>query len=163
MQERALQGEVLVNASLEDVWTAWTSEEGIRSFFAPDCKVELRPDGPYEIYFNPAAEPGMKGGEGLKVTAVQPKQMLSFTWNAPPSLPDVRGQRTHVVIRFFPEGEKTRMTLFHSGWGNGGQWDDSFNYFHSAWNNVVLPRCVWRFKHGPVDWDNPPSIEEMKA
>jgi uncharacterized protein YndB with AHSA1/START domain len=163
MSERVLTGEIVVDANLEEAWAAWTTEAGIRSFFAPACNIVIQPDGPYEIFFMPDAEPGLRGGDGLKVTAVQPKQMLSFTWNAPPSLPAVRPQRTHVVIRFFPEGDKTRVTLFHSGWGSGGQWDQAFEYFDSAWNDVVLPRMVWRFKHGPVDWEKPPSAEQLKA
>lgn len=163
MKERALTGEVIVNGSLDQVWDAWTTREGIISFFAPDCLVEIRPDGPYEIYFNPDGEPGMKGGDGLKVTAVQAREMLSFTWNAPPSLPEVRPQRTHVVMRFYNEDGQTRVTLYHSGWGKGGQWDQAFEYFDSAWNDVVLPRLVWRFNHGPVDWSNPPDVETMKA
>ena len=132
MTERALTGEVVVKASVEEVWAAWTTPEGIKTFFAPDCMVDVRPDGPYEIYFLPDAEPGMKGGDGLRVTAVQAMEMLSFTWNAPPSLPEVRPQRTHVVIRFFAEGDQTRVTLYHSGWANGGQWDQAFEYFDFA-------------------------------
>jgi uncharacterized protein YndB with AHSA1/START domain len=160
--ERAIQGSVLVNASLDEVWAAWTTEEGVRSFFAPACNVDLRPDGPYEIFFNPDAPPGERGGEGLRVMAVQPKKMLSFTWNAPPSLPEAREQRTHVVLRFDREGQNlTQVTLHHDGWGLGGGWDESYAYFERAWNSIVLPRLKYRFEHGPIDWEDPPDMEEL--
>ncbi|NIS81212.1 MAG: SRPBCC domain-containing protein [Anaerolineales bacterium] len=160
-RERYIRGEVIVDAGLDDVWAAWTTEDGAKTFFAPDCNIDLQPDGLYEIFFNPSAEPGMRGGDGLRVMAVQPKKMLTFTWNAPPSIPEVRSQRTHVVIRFYPEGEKrTRVTLHHDGWGEGGAWDEAFEYFQSAWNKVVLPRLRYRFEHGPVDWDQPPDLED---
>jgi uncharacterized protein YndB with AHSA1/START domain len=158
-KEKTLFGEVVVPAALDDVWAAWTTEGGVNSFFAPSCLIELEPDGPYEIYFNPDAPPGQRGGEGLRVLAVQPKKMFSFTWNAPPTLPDVRGQRTHVILRFYEVGhEATRVTLRHDGWGEGGQWDEAFAYFEAAWNKVVLPRLVYRFEVGPVDWHNPPEL-----
>lgn len=45
-----------VNAPIEKAWDAWTTPEGIKTFFAPDCKVDLRVDGAYEIYFFPEAK-----------------------------------------------------------------------------------------------------------
>ena len=155
--ERVISGEIKVRADLKQVWDAWTTEEGVKSFFAPDCKVDLRPDGKYEMYFNPEAPWGERGGEGLRVMSVQPMKMFSFTWNAPPHLPDVRGQRTHVVIRFFQEDDGTRVTLCHDGWGTDGQWDEAYKYFQKAWLEIVLPRLNYRFDQGPIDWDNPPD------
>jgi uncharacterized protein YndB with AHSA1/START domain len=151
--DRAIHGEIVVPASVAEVWNAWTTEEGVTSFFAPACTIDLRPDGPYEILFDPSAPPGQRGGEGLRVMAVQPMRMLSFTWNAPPSLPQVRGQRTHVVVRLAVEDDhRTRVTLHHDGWGSGGQWEDAFRYFDRAWNQIVLPRLRLRFEQGPIDW-----------
>jgi uncharacterized protein YndB with AHSA1/START domain len=119
--ERAIQAEIVVPAGLDAVWKAWTTEEGIRSFFAPGAKVRLEVGGPYEIYFDPQAEAGRRGAEGVRILALQSKRMLAFTWNAPPHLPEVRGQWTHVVVRFHELGpERTRLTLFHDGWGEGG-------------------------------------------
>ena len=162
MNERALHGEVLIEASLDEVWDAWTTEAGIKSFFAPDCNIDLRPDGLYEIFFNPEAPPGDRGGEGLRVLALQPMKMFSFTWNAPPSLPSVRDQRTHVILRFFQEDENlVRVTLHHDGWGSGGEWDQAFEYFDQAWNMNVLPRLKYRFQHGPVNWQDPPDLETL--
>ena len=60
--EKAIFAEVKVNADLEDVWDAWTTEKGIKTFFAPACNVDLRPDGLYEVYFNPGSPPGERGG-----------------------------------------------------------------------------------------------------
>ena len=35
--ERAIKLEIVLNAPVEKVWKAWTTRDGIRSFFAPDC------------------------------------------------------------------------------------------------------------------------------
>ena len=151
--------EISVSASLEEAWNAWTTEKGIKTFFAPACDIKLIPDGKYEIFFNPEAPDGEKGGEGNRILGIDALKMLSFTWNAPPSLPDVRRQRTHVIVRFLPQSEKeTVITLHHDGWGTGGEWEKAFQYFNHAWNKIVLPRLKYRFENGSVDWDNPPQL-----
>ena len=82
--------------------------------------------------------------------------MLSFTWNAPPNLPSVRGQMTHVVIQLKEiDPGTTRVTLTHDVWGQCGEWDESIDYFQRAWKEVVLARLKYRFEHGPVNWQNP--------
>lgn len=153
--EKSIRGEVAVPASLEEVWAAWTTAGGTKSFFAPDCKVELEVGGAYEMYFD-LEEEGKKGGEGLEILAVEPGRTLSFTWNAPPRF-TVRDQHTHVVVRFARLSERlTRVTLVHDGFGEGGEWPQVYDYFVRAWLDVVLPRLLYRFTVGPVDWNRPP-------
>jgi uncharacterized protein YndB with AHSA1/START domain len=150
--ERAIERDALINAPVEQVWEAWTTSAGIKSFFAPDAQVELRVDGPFQIYIDPLAEPGMKGADDMRILAFQDKQMLSFTWNAPPNLPQARKQRTVVILRFRPEADgKTRVSLHHTGWGEGGEWDKAYAYFERAWPNV-LANLGKRFVSGPIDW-----------
>jgi uncharacterized protein YndB with AHSA1/START domain len=150
--ERSIDLDVVVPAPADAIWDAWTTQPGVITFFGPQANVELRIDGPYEILFHPFAETGSKGGEGCRVLAWQPQRMLSFTWNAPPHLPEVRHQHTHVTIRLYPEASgSTRVVLRHVGWGSGGQWDEAFAYFQEAWP-VVLGRLQRRFAEGPVDW-----------
>ena len=151
-QERSLQKEIVVRATLDQVWEAWTTRDGIKSFFAPDAKVDAQAGGAFEIYIDPGAPAGMKGADGMQFMAVQPKKMVSFTWNAPPSLPEARKQRTLVIVRFAVIDEKnTRVTLHHTGWGDGGEWDRAFTYFDRAWGNV-LSNLQKRFESGPIDW-----------
>ncbi len=154
--ERVITSEISIPAPLAEVWHAWTTKEGAERFFAPQCNIDLKPGGAYEMLFDLDADHGKQGGEGMVVMTVQPPRMLAFTWNAPPHLPSVRGQMTHVVVRLFEtEAGETRVTLHHDGWGEGNEWDDAFQYFSSAWTDVVLPRLRHRFESGPIDWSNP--------
>jgi uncharacterized protein YndB with AHSA1/START domain len=157
--EKIIFGQVIVSAPLDDVWDAWTTDDGAQCFFAPKCSISLRPGGAYEMLFDLDAEIGSQGGEGMVIMAIQPKRMLAFTWNAPPHLPEVRGQMTHVIVRMRPLGpEKTAVSLRHDGWGDGGEWEDAYQYFSRAWLEVVLPRLKYRFENGPIDWNTPPSL-----
>ena len=161
--DRVIEGEVMVEAPVGEVWDAWTTEQGVISFFAPAGNVELWVNGRYEILFNPDAEPGQRGAEGTRVLALQVNKMLAFTWNAPPHLEEVREQLTHVVIRLEEAAAgKTRVRLTHSGWGDGGEWDQAFDYFVRAWKDVVLPRLEYRFSVGAIDWTHPPSLNRPK-
>lgn len=157
--DRAIELEIVVDAGIDDVWSVWTTNAGIESFFAPASNVDLRVDGPYEIFFDPDAEPGKRGADGARVLAFQAGRMLSFTWNAPLHMPEIRKQWTHVAVRLsVVEPDKTRVSLTHDGWGEGAKWDEAFDYFSRAWKDVVLPRLRHRFMTGPVDWEHPPDV-----
>lgn len=157
--ERSIWAETVVSAPRDAVWDAWTTEKGARSFFAPECLIEAWAGGRYEMYFDLDMPEGQRGGEGLRFLALQPKQMLSFTWNATPNLTTVRDQHTHVVVRLLSQGDgHTRVTLRHDGWGWGGEWDAAFDYFERVWGSVVLPRLKYRFDAGPIDWQNLPDL-----
>jgi len=150
--ERAIDKEVVIAATVDQAWDAWTTRAGITSFFAPDAKIEPKVGGAFHIYIDPLAEPGLKGADDMRFMALQPKKMLSFDWNAPPSLPETRQQRTFVVVRFEPVADgQTRVALHHTGWGDGGEWDKTYAYFDRAWGNV-LANLKKRFATGPIDW-----------
>jgi hypothetical protein len=101
---------------------------------------------------DPLAPPGSKGADDMRFMALQRPTMLSFDWNAPPSLPEARAQRTFVVVRLADvDGKSTRVTLHHTGWGAGGEWDKTYAYFDRAWG-YVLGNLKKRYDVGPQDW-----------
>ena len=151
-QERSIDKQIVVAAPIETVWQTWTSKTGIESFFAPEAEVEARVGGAFHIHIDPLAAPGMKGADDMRFMALQRPTMLSFDWNAPPSLPQARQQRTFVVVRLAAvDSQSTRVSLHHTGWGDGGEWDKTFAYFDSAWGHV-LGNLHKRFEAGPQDW-----------
>lgn len=150
--ERVVQRQVVVPAGIDAVWAAWTTREGIRSFFAPDAVVDARVGGPFQIWIDPGAPAGSRGADDMRFMALQPPRMLSFDWNAPPFLAEARRQRTFVVVRLTPLGPAhTQVNLTHSGWGDGGEWDKAHAYFERAWTGV-LGNLKKRFETGPQDW-----------
>ena len=151
-QERAIDKELVVPAPVAAVWQSWTTRAGIESFFAPQAEIDARVGGAFHIHFDPYGEPGMKGADDMHYMALQPMKMLSFDWNAPPSLPEARAQRSFVVVRLHEiDGQSTRVTIHHTGWGDGGEWDKAYAYFDRAWG-VVLGNLKKRHESGPIDW-----------
>lgn len=154
MKDRILRKDAIIAASVEDVWTAWTTVEGTNTFFAPGSKIDLRPGGAYELYFDPALPHGQRGGEGCTLIAVEPPHRLSFTWSFPPSIPTLRNASAYTKVEVWlePSGNKsTKVTLMATGWQEGVDWDRGYQYFDRAWS-IVLDRLAERFRSGPIEW-----------
>jgi uncharacterized protein YndB with AHSA1/START domain len=153
---RALRYRVDIPAPIQTVWSAWTEPARVSEWFAPGSHIDLRPLGSYEIFFDPAAEPGKRGAENNLVLAVQAPEMLAFTWDAPGKFPQARKQRTSVVVRLERLGaQRTRVWFEQTGWGRGGEWEATYRYFTSAWK-FVLTMLHYRYAVGPVDWSSFP-------
>ncbi len=150
--DRVVRKEVIVPATIDQVWETWTTTEGVNTFFSPNAKVELRIGGPFEIYFLMENPYGSRGSEDCKILSYLPKKMLAFEWNAPPQFGDLRDKRTQVILAFDPvDASHARVTLSQTGWGRGDDWDKLYDYFDRAWEQV-MGNFKKRFDDGPIDW-----------
>jgi uncharacterized protein YndB with AHSA1/START domain len=153
---KTLQFIVQVNEPVKKVYKRWTTEEGIKSFMADDCKIELKINGAYEIYFNGVESKGARGSEGMKILSFEENKSLAFTWNQPPSLPSLREHQTMVYLDFKSKGlMNTELTLTHVGFGDSEDWAKACSYFEKAWGEIVLPYLVSASHNGKVDFHNP--------
>jgi uncharacterized protein YndB with AHSA1/START domain len=156
----------VIDGSAADVYRAWTTPEGAKTFFAPAVKIELTKGGPYEIYFAPDAPPGSRGAEGCTVVSFEANKKVSFTWSFPPSLPALRNANAlaQVTVELTPEGTRTKLRLVHDGFKDGPDWEKGREYFSHAWP-MVVGRLKHRFAHGPLDWKYPwtmPTLDGLK-
>ncbi len=153
---KVLAKSVLVDAKLPDVWRAWTTVEGIKKFFAPDARLEIKPHGKYEILFDLEEPEGRKGAEGCTVLSYVPMKMFSFTWGAPPQFPKARKEIAQWVVLFFEDAgaNQTLVSFQELGWKNDEEGEQVYAYFDRAWE-MVLARLAHSFTHGPMDWKHP--------
>ncbi len=158
--------EAEVRAVPGELWKAWTTVEGVKTFFAPDARIELKPGGAYAIWFDPSQPEGQRGADDCQVVAVEPLKRLSFSWNFPPSIPELRGAKAHttVTVELLPQGKTTKVRLTQTGWREGAEWEKGRAYFDRAWG-VVLARLQHRFRRGPLDWKQPwvpATVEQLR-
>lgn len=151
---------VEVPVGLSEAWRLWTEPAALREWFSPNFAVDVRPGGPFEIYFDPSGAPGMKGCEGCTVMAVDPESMLTFSWNLPPDPATIELRQadhmTFVQVRFHAlDEDRTRVTLVNSGYGSGPEWNAGVGYFRQAWR-FVMSWYRYRAESGPIDWSAPP-------
>ncbi len=151
-----IRKEAVTTATLEDAWKAWTTVEGVTSFFVPKANIDPAVGGRYELFSTLKAPKGFQGTEGCKVLALEPQKHLAFEFIAPPQFPNVRRLRTRVDVSFgqVAKGGVVRLDLVHSGFLEGEEWDEFFEF--SNWNwDLVLGRLQYRFSVGPIDWNRP--------
>ena len=157
-KEKVLGLQITIQAPIDSVWSRFSSERGLVKFFAPACRFEPKPLGHLDIFFAPDAPAGQRGAENNFILAYQEKEMISFTWDAPPQWPEIRKQRTLVTIRFYNNtNTETLVTLTQTGWGSGLEWDAVYDYFVGAWGGFVLPNLKYSLEKGPLDWRNFPN------
>jgi uncharacterized protein YndB with AHSA1/START domain len=141
--EREIVKEALVNGTADQVFAAWTTPEGIKGFLGVDSTVDLKVGGAYEIYFDADAPEGTRGGEGCQILSYVPGEMLSFSLNAPAQFPEERGRRTWVTVRLSQRDAQTRVRVIHTGFGEGGHWDDVYAHFDGEWDRVMRALEAW--------------------
>jgi uncharacterized protein YndB with AHSA1/START domain len=152
VREKILHLAIRVNAPVDSVWSRVITETGMEKFFAPECIFKPEVLSLFEIHFNPVGPVGQKGAEDNRILAIQEKQMISFTWDAPPHFAALRKHRTCVSIRLYKTNDReTLVTLSQTGWGQGKEWDALYTYFEQAWGNFVLPNLKYSLEVKPVD------------
>jgi uncharacterized protein YndB with AHSA1/START domain len=147
--------EATVDASPEEVFRLWTTEDGISKFFAPKATIEPRLGGRFEMIFDPErdSEGDDSGTKGARILRFDPGRALSFEWmsftrsgtdpQGPAGWPEERARRpipTWVDLTLEPAGGKpgkTHVRLIEYGFGSGGKWEDSRQYFWRNWALVL--------------------------
>ncbi|MEZ6209879.1 MAG: SRPBCC domain-containing protein [Phycisphaerales bacterium] len=141
-----IEASAVIDAPIAEVWHAWTTSEGLESFLVEKANIELRPGGPYEIFFSMQAPEGARGSENCSVLSFLPNQMLSFQWNAPPKFEHARFIHTWVVVNFEElSPSRTRVDLTHLGFAENAadnpdhadEWKQVRAYFTNAWPSVL--------------------------
>lgn len=142
----AIEAQQLVAAPRAEVYRLYTTSDGWKKFVGADTRIKLMPGGPWEVFFNPAAPQGQRGSEGCTVLSYVPNEMVSYTWNAPPTQAYTRTKHTWVVVTFEEVGPAlTRVRINHQGFaqnnadepGHEADWIATRAYFTKAWPGVL--------------------------
>jgi uncharacterized protein YndB with AHSA1/START domain len=149
MPEKALRFEVVVPGSIDAVWAAFTTNEGLATWLWRDVRVDARPGGDWLVVF-----PQSTGGG--TILSITPKQQLVIAALAPERFPAVRETRTRAVFEFAAETPaSTRVTLVQTGWKTGAEWDAAYDYLADG-NVELLTQLHQRFATGPIAWPAKP-------
>ncbi|WP_409274543.1 SRPBCC family protein [Neobacillus sp. SCS-31] len=132
--------EVIVNASLDLVWYAWTLSDRVSAWFAPEAVIEPRIGGAYELYFIPGNKEGMNT-RGCKITNLVNKKELHFTWKGPDQFAGIMNDGDNLtVVKVSLEEigpERTKVTVEHTGFKAHEQWTEALQWHKMAWSGVL--------------------------
>jgi uncharacterized protein YndB with AHSA1/START domain len=116
----------------------FTDNELLQSWLMAAADVELRVEGKYELFWEPADREN-NSTIGCRITALAPAQFIAFQWRSPKqfkSFANTADPLTHVVISFVPEGAGTRVYLVHSGWRSTPEWEEARLWQERAWTGA---------------------------
>ena len=113
-QNYVYENSVTVKASPAAVFEALTSADQLQRWFLTRAKTDPRPGGPFKFGwdFADAAQNGTQQGKFLDVA---PGKKISYTWEAAPT----PAALTTVTFTLAPDGDGTRVSLAHTGFGPG--------------------------------------------
>lgn len=126
----ALVVERILNAPIERVWKALTIREEMVPWFFELKEFQAEVGFKFEFY---GEKDGVKYAHQCRVTEVIPQKKLSYTWRYEGHSGD-----TLVTIELFPEGNKTKLTLTHSGLESLPPLPDfTRTNFNAGWHHII--------------------------
>jgi len=150
---RSLSHELTVPAPVDQVYAAFATAEGWRTWAVPHAWAVPGEDGLMETSYAPNARLGDPANIRQRFLAKVPNRLLVFrTVQFPPGFADAAAYaRTTGVAEFEAVGGGTRVRLTGSGYPAGAEGDRLMAFFREG-NRTSLEQLRARFVTGPVDW-----------
>lgn len=111
--------EETINASVDEVWAAWTTKAGLQTWMAPIVEVDFRVGGTFQTNYNPQEKIGAPGTIENTIIAYDPKRMLSIkVTKAPAGFPFPNAIKNVWTIIYFSEvsPSSTNVTIVTVGY-----------------------------------------------
>ncbi|MDK9698627.1 MAG: SRPBCC domain-containing protein [bacterium] len=151
---KLLQHEAVIPTSVKEVWNAFTTTEGLRSFVAPVVEIDFRVGGVWEASYDPTHRIGDTTNIQNEVLSFVPERLLSIRIKrTPPGFPNPEvAAKIATVIEFHPiDANNTKVIISMCGWEAKPEFDKVYQLF--AWGNgETLKNLYRRFVEGPLRW-----------
>jgi len=137
-RDRVIAQSVTLNCSAEIAFSYFSDSQLLQQWLAPKADVEMKPGGKYELFWSPDdADKTNNSTLGCKVLAVEAPYYINMEWRGNKDhksfMNNVR-PLTNVSVAFIPINPTvTRVSLLHTGWRQGKDWDSAFAFFEKAW------------------------------
>jgi uncharacterized protein YndB with AHSA1/START domain len=142
--------EATIDAPVDAVWAAYTTQAGLESWMVPHADVELAVGGKLRTHFDPKGTIGDAQTIENTILAFDPQRMLSLkVAKAPANFPFQSAiQRIWSVVYFKPDGVKTNLTEVTMGFGDDPE-SQQLRQFLQTGNRMLLDRLQKKFAAGP--------------
>jgi uncharacterized protein YndB with AHSA1/START domain len=111
-----------VDAGLTEVWAAFTTDEGLRTWMAPLAEIELAVGGTIRTSFDPGGSLEGDGAIVNTILAYDPQRMLALAPTGyPDAFPFAAAMRATWSVYYFDEvsPSRTRITVVGLGYTDG--------------------------------------------
>ena len=150
---RTLTHELVVPAPPEQVYAAFTSPEGWRTWAVPHAWTVAGDADLLETSYSAAAAVGDSGNIQQRFVLRVPNRLIAWrTVQTPPGFPHAAEfKQVTSLVELEPAGCGTRVRLSGVGYPDGAAGDTLLGFFREG-NRTTLEQLRARFVSGPVDW-----------
>jgi uncharacterized protein YndB with AHSA1/START domain len=132
---RTIVRELVLRASPERVFAAWTEPAELARWFGTRAEVDLRVGGRWRFVW--ATGEGTEAhGTGV-YRVIDPPRRLVYTWE------DNGAGPTVVTVELTPEDDGTRLRVTESGFGEGDDWDRHYQDNSDGWTAELEELRAW--------------------
>lgn len=137
----------IVNAPVRDVWTAFTTKEGIESWMVTKTEFELRVGATWRTSYRRDSDLNDDAALHHTILSFDPGRMLSFRTIKPPSgfpFPNALA-KAWTVVHFEPAPDgKTKVTIRMLGFNDDDE-SQKMRVFFERGNQMTLDALIKRF------------------
>ena len=128
-ENHAYEKTVTIQAPPAAVYAALTEAGRLQGWFLSRAETDPRPGGAlrFDWEFGNAAQNGKQQGKFLET---EPDRKVSYTWEARPAPAPL----TTVTFTLAPEGDGTRVSLAHTGFGTGDEGQAARDHHAGPWD-----------------------------
>jgi uncharacterized protein YndB with AHSA1/START domain len=142
-KDRVLELSVDIDATLEEVWEALTTGEGIARWFGPYAAVTPGEGGSVSIGWDP------KEMWDTPITVWEPLRRMQTA----SEMPSKDGRMVRLAVDYYLDvhGGRVRVRLVHSGFDDSGTWDDYIDGLDAGWTYFLFNLKHALERHRGVD------------
>ncbi|WP_299364066.1 SRPBCC domain-containing protein [Winogradskyella sp.] len=133
---------VILNCSKEKAFNYFEKNDQLSNWLTNEAEVEMKIGGKYELFWTPD-DPDLTNNStyGCKVLAVDKPNFFNIEWkgNAEQKrfMNSIRPLTNVTVIFTTINLNITKVTLIHTGWRKGDDWESARAYFSHAWSGAL--------------------------
>lgn len=141
--DRVIDLSIDVEATLEEVWQALTTGEGIARWFAPHAAVTPGEGGSVSVGWDP------KEMWDTPITVWEPLRRMQTA----SEMPAKDGRTVRLAVDYYVEahGGRVRVRLVHSGFDDSGAWDGYIDGLDAGWTFFLFNLKHALERHRGVD------------
>jgi len=131
-----------IEASVSEVWAAYTTTGGWQSWVAPVVEMDFRAGGQIRTHYTPGASIGDEGTNRLQIVNYVPERLLTLQADVTPNWPEFlreEEERLFNVVLFVDLGSnRTRIESYGVGYADDAQHHNLIKFFVSANEHTLL-------------------------
>ena len=129
-KDRVIELTIDIDATLEEVWQALTTGDGIARWFAPHAAVTPGEGGSVSVGWDP------KEMWSQPITVWEPSRRMQTA----SEMPSADGGVVRLAVDYYLEthGGRVRVRLVHSGFDDSGSWDEYIDGLDAGWTYFLF-------------------------